>query len=128
VFRFVLIDLSVSNSVVVYLRFLTSAHMRLDPEAYEPFIFHPDTQDPMALVPFCENFVEACGREADHVQVTALTRAMQVNVSVVYLDGRSPVADFVDFVYGEDSEMEPLVLLYRSGLHLLSRSLLLTAD
>ena len=36
-----------SNSIVVYLRLLTSAQMRLDPDAYAPFLFHPELGEPM---------------------------------------------------------------------------------
>ncbi len=55
---------SVSNSVVVYLRLLTSAQIRIDPDAYAPFLFHPELAIPMEPREFCENFVEAVGKEA----------------------------------------------------------------
>ena len=53
----------------------------------------------------------------DHVQMTALTRALKMNVNVAYLDGRSPTGkvDFVEF-RDPDSQLEnssPLTLLYR---------------
>lgn len=54
----------VSNSIVVYLRLLTSAQMRLDPDAYAPFLFHPELGEPMDTREFCETFVEAVGKEA----------------------------------------------------------------
>ncbi|TFK47225.1 cysteine proteinase [Heliocybe sulcata] len=107
----------VSNSVVVFLRLLTSAQIRTDPDEYAPFLFHPELGEPMTPREFCETFVEAVGKEADHVQMTALARALKINFSVAYLDGRS--ADgHVDFVkFNEDVEdgLEPLVLLYRPG-------------
>jgi len=109
----------VSNSIVVYLRLLTSAQIRSDPESYEPFLFHPELGEPMDIRTFCENFVEAVGKEADHVQVTALSRALKIDVSVAYLDGRSPDGK-VDFVEFHDTEsrsdhVQPLTLLYRPG-------------
>lgn len=55
---------TVSNSVVVYLRLLTSAQIRADPDAYAPFLFHPDIGEPMEPREFCEAFVEAVGKEA----------------------------------------------------------------
>jgi len=60
--------------------------------------------------------VGGCGA-LDHVQMTALTRALKMNVNVAYLDGRSPTGkvDFVEF-RDPDSQLEgssPITLLYR---------------
>ncbi|KAF9784665.1 cysteine proteinase [Thelephora terrestris] len=109
----------VSNSVVVYLRLVASAQIRNDPEEYSPFLFHPELGEPMGTREFCEHFVEAVGKEADHVQMTALTRALKLNLNVAYLDGRSSTGkvDFVEF-RDPDSQLEngsPITLLYRPG-------------
>ena len=56
--------LLVSNSVVVYLRLLTSAQIRADPDAFAPFLFHPELGIQMEPREFCENFVESVGKEA----------------------------------------------------------------
>ncbi|PSS30859.1 hypothetical protein PHLCEN_2v2586 [Hermanssonia centrifuga] len=122
----------VSNSVVVYLRLLTSAQIRIDPDAYAPFLFHPELAIPMEPREFCENFVESVGKEADHVQITALTRALCVNIFVAYLDGRlrtrsvsdndkgkgkereTVEVEFVEFQNGEEG-LDPVRLLYRPG-------------
>ena len=125
----------VSNSVVVYLRLLTSAQIRADPEAFAPFLFHPELGNQMEPREFCENFVESVGKEAgqflfyfvvilftiwvvwcafaDHVQMTALSRALHVNVRIAYLDGRGTngKVDFVDFESTDGTD--PLQLLYR---------------
>jgi ubiquitin thioesterase protein OTUB1 len=45
------------------------------------------------------------------VQITALARALRLNVSVAYLDGHADDVDFVDFANAEGER--PLVLLYR---------------
>ncbi|KAL4247706.1 Papain-like cysteine peptidase superfamily protein [Abortiporus biennis] len=128
----------VSNSIVMYLRLLTSAEIRSNPDNYEPFLFHPETGEQMNTRDFCEGFVEACGKEADHVQITALTKALKVDIKVAYLDGRirspsssSPSShladvDFVEFVNDEGIEAgdkgkgkavdgEGIILLYRPG-------------
>ena len=55
---------AVSNSVVMYLRMLTSAQIKLDAESYAPFLFNPETTEPMEPESFCNNFVEAFGKEA----------------------------------------------------------------
>jgi len=108
----------VSNSVVVYLRLVASAQIRNDPEEYAPFLFHPEIGEPMGTREFCEHFVEAVGKEADHVQMTGLTRALKLNLNVAYLDGRSQEkVDFVEF-RGPDSQpvdSSPITLLYRPG-------------
>jgi ubiquitin thioesterase protein OTUB1 len=53
----------------------------------------------------------------DHVQITALSRAMKINVKVAYLDGHdsSGHVDFVEFKNADADAIgaEPLVLLYR---------------
>ncbi|KAK0437016.1 cysteine proteinase [Armillaria borealis] len=105
----------VSNSIVVYLRLLTSAQIRIDPDAFAPFLFHPELGEPMEVREFCEHFVEAVNKEADHVQMTALSRALQLNVNVAYLDGRNSngLVDFVEFRSAPDANETPLTLLYR---------------
>lgn len=105
----------ISNSIVVYLRLLTSAQIRLAPDDFEAVLFHPETGEHMDARLFCEHFVEAGGREADHVQMTALCRALQLNIDVAYLDGRR--SDAVDFVPIRPATKDtgPLVLLYRPG-------------
>lgn len=78
-----------SNSIVVYLRLLTSAFLKLNADEYTPFLFslEPDSGDaaPPDMASFCANQVEAIGKEADHVQITALTRALKVSLDVAYL-------------------------------------------
>jgi ubiquitin thioesterase protein OTUB1 len=49
---------------VVYLRLLTSAQIRTDPQAYADFLFHPETGLPLDPREFCERFVDAPGKEA----------------------------------------------------------------
>lgn len=56
--------MTASNSIVVYLRLLTSAQIRADPDAYAGFLMHPEIGEPMELRDFCESFVEAVGKEA----------------------------------------------------------------
>jgi ubiquitin thioesterase protein OTUB1 len=112
----------ISNSIVVFLRLLTSAQIRLDPELFAPFLFHPETGDPMDVIPFCEIWVEGTGKEADHPQITALSRVLGVSVHVAYLSTGVPFADesttTVDFVKfepeGADTS-DPIVLLFRPG-------------
>ncbi|KAF8519335.1 cysteine proteinase [Hysterangium stoloniferum] len=112
-------DPSVSNSIITYLRLLTSAQLKSDPDNYAPFLFHQDTFEPMSVQEFCQTSVEPLGREADHVQISALSRALNVNVKVAYLDGRGngEKVDFVELKHVEDGHngMHDVVLLYRPG-------------
>lgn len=57
----------VSNSIVVYLRLLTSAQIRADSDSYAAFLFHPEIGEQMEVRDFCESFVEAVGKEAGMV-------------------------------------------------------------
>jgi len=113
-----------SNSVVVFLRLVTSAQMRADPSAFEGFLMHPDTYEPLSVKEFCERFVEATGKEADDPQIAALTRAMSISVNVAYLAGSMNATDngsgAVNFVKFEadgpsPSGALPVTLLYRPG-------------
>lgn len=103
----------VSNTIVYFLRLVTSAQIRSAPEDFADFLFHPETGEYLELRAFCEQLVEAGGKEADHVQMTALCRALQLNIDIAYLDGRK--SDSVDFVQMGDAKVEPIVLLYRPG-------------
>lgn len=99
---------SVSNSVVVFFRLLTSAYIRLHADEFVPFLFDPETFEPVEVTKFCEAQVEATGKEAgthfliadtglqqtsnriclsDHPQIQALCRALKVAVDIAYVDG-----------------------------------------
>ncbi|THH04710.1 hypothetical protein EW145_g5318 [Phellinidium pouzarii] len=112
------IDMTVSNCIVVLLRLLTSAAIRTDPEAYAPFLFHPESGDEIVPQEFCEHYVEAC----DHVQITALTKLLKLNVEVAYLDGHSDdgSVSFVEFqnVPLDDNENPAMCSLYYPLSHL----------
>jgi len=104
----------VSNAVVMYLRLLTSAYIRLNRDSYEGFLVNPDTKEFMDLESFCANIVQAMGKEADNVEMDALCRALQVNVDVAYLNGgREDSVDLIQFRNIPSEEQSPLVLLYR---------------
>ncbi|KAI0696410.1 peptidase C65 Otubain-domain-containing protein [Cerioporus squamosus] len=106
----------VSNSIVVYLRLLTSAEIKTNPEI-AAFLIHPETGEQMDPESFCNNFVEAVGKEADHVQMNALATALKVNVNVAYLDGHDQQGkvSFVPFQNAPFTFLEPVNLLYRPG-------------
>lgn len=110
-------DDSLSNYMVMFMRMLTSAQIRGHPEEYEPFVIHPDFGEKMGVKEFCEAVVEVLGREADHVQVTAISEALKVNVEIAYFDGRNKDGnvEFVKFNKAIDENEAPLTLIYRPG-------------
>ena len=115
------------------MRMITSAQIRSKPEEYEPFLTHPDTGGKIEVKEFCESVVEVLGKEAgerpppllsfqfrltvwtDHVQLTAISQALQVNVKIAYLDGRNADGrvDYVTFNHASDEKETPLTLIYR---------------
>lgn len=82
-------DPVVSNSVVVYLRLVTAAFLKIHQEEYAPFLFAYEGSAGDGEAPTMDEFVrsqvEALGVEADHLAVTALARALLVTLDVVYL-------------------------------------------
>ena len=105
---------AVSNSIVVYLRLLASAEIKTNPD-YAAFLLHPETGEQLDAEMFCNNFVEAVGKEADHVQMNALASALKVNVNVAYLDGHDQhgQVSFVPFQNASFTVIDTVNLLYR---------------
>lgn len=112
-----------SNSIVVFLRLLASAYIRLNADDFIPFLFDPETGEMIDVRRFCEAQVEATSKEADHPQVLALSRALGVSIDVAYVDGTGVGSgsdsdgkvDFVKFEEGGVGEkgVVPITLLYR---------------
>eukprot|EP00250_Pteridium_aquilinum_P033915 c6635_g1_i1 orf=85-921(+) len=117
-------DQSVSDSVVMFFRFITSGEIRKRADFFEPFIFGTSG---MTVQQFCRTSVEPMGEESDHVHIIALSDALGVPIRIVYLDssvgdgGKNVEVNFHDFTPSESllSEPEtvkpPVVLLYRPG-------------
>jgi len=118
-------DITVSNSVVAFFRLLTSAYIRLHADDFAPFLFDPETFEPVDVARFCEAQVEATGKEADHPQIQALCRALKVAVDIAYVDGSAGIGggetaedgkvDFVRFETKGSDGANPITLLYRPG-------------
>lgn len=72
-----------SEYVTWYLRVVTAAHLKSDPDRFIHFI-----EGGMDIPTFCSREVEPMGRESEMVQVLALAEAMSVDVAIEYLDGR----------------------------------------
>lgn len=126
---------SVSNSVVLYLRLLTSAQIRADPDSYIPFLI--DFQ--MDPIEFCKTCVEHLGVDAgssfthrcsilwpqslvwsilaDDIQVAALSRALGIAITLGRLEGQKLGSRGVEFVTYENTRRSgnapPILLLRR---------------
>jgi ubiquitin thioesterase protein OTUB1 len=103
-----------SNAIVVYLRFLTSAHLKKNDVLYEPFL----EDNVISIDDFCSAQVEAMDREADELQLIALTKTMERIVKVAYLNASEGDLILHPFFPDDEKEAEkrkPILLLYRPG-------------
>ncbi|RKP25827.1 peptidase C65 Otubain-domain-containing protein [Syncephalis pseudoplumigaleata] len=108
------------NAVVVHFRMVASAYLRKHADDYLPFIEFGQTMEQ-----YCAQHVEAFGRESEEIHIIALTKALKVQVQVVYLDN-STANDSRVSVHTFDGQDETapsdageqgstIVLLYRPG-------------
>ncbi|WFD07896.1 ubiquitinyl hydrolase 1 [Malassezia vespertilionis] len=81
-----------SNSIVVFLRLIVSAFLKLHADEYSPFLTAaPGELEPPTMEEFCNREVDAFGKDADHIQITALATALRVSLDVVYLSSSQNV-------------------------------------
>ncbi|KAF1895279.1 hypothetical protein Lal_00043925 [Lupinus albus] len=120
-------DQSISDYVVMFFRFVTSAAIQKRSEFFEPFILGLSNT---TVEQFCKSYVEPMGEESDHVHITALSDALGVPIRVVYLDRSScdtggvsvnhhdfmPVDGDLPNASGSSEKKNPFImLLYRPG-------------
>ncbi|CAL0334379.1 unnamed protein product [Lupinus luteus] len=120
-------DQSISDYVVMFFRFVTSAAIQKRSEFFEPFILGLSNT---TVEQFCKSYVEPMGEESDHVHITALSDALGVPIRVVYLDRSScdtggvsvnhhdfmPVDGDLTNASGSSEKKNPFItLLYRPG-------------
>ncbi|KAL3793966.1 hypothetical protein HJC23_009449 [Cyclotella cryptica] len=78
---------STSDYCTWYLRVLTAAQMKSDPDRYLPFLLADDSSSIMDIPTFCSREVEPMNRECGMVQVAALAECFGVRVVIEYMDG-----------------------------------------
>ncbi|KAG8561803.1 hypothetical protein GDO81_015483, partial [Engystomops pustulosus] len=71
----------VSDSTVWYLRLVTSAFLRTRADFYQPFI-----EGATCMEDFCAQNVEPMTSVCDHIQITAVTQALDIPLLVEYVD------------------------------------------
>lgn len=72
---------STSDSVVQYLRLLTSAYLQSNENFYSSFVEAPNLQA------YCHQEVEVMAMECDHVGIQALSLALDVGIHIVSMQG-----------------------------------------
>ncbi|GAA6019953.1 hypothetical protein JCM8202_001765 [Rhodotorula sphaerocarpa] len=87
-------DQETNSCIIVILRLITSAYLRTHEDEFSPFLFALE-DDPrflqeggggVSMRDYVERHVEAVSQEADHLAITALTRALHVPLRIAYLD------------------------------------------
>ncbi|KAI8639503.1 peptidase C65 Otubain-domain-containing protein [Parasitella parasitica] len=102
----------ISNAIVMHFRFIASAFLRINAAEYEPFLI----DEMVSIDEFCSMHVEAFGRESDHLQITALSKALDIPIKVVYLDGgEGDDAAVHEFWPSDQDKRTPIRLIYRPG-------------
>ncbi|KAM4723377.1 ubiquitin thioesterase OTUB2-like [Anableps anableps] len=71
----------ISDSVVQFLRLLTSAHLQTNADFFCNFVEARD------LKVYCRQEVEAMAMECDHVDILALSQALDVGIHIVSMEG-----------------------------------------
>jgi ubiquitin thioesterase protein OTUB1 len=101
----------IADTMVILLRLTTSAYLRLNADEFLPFI-----DDPTNIDEFCTVHVENMGRDADHIHITALSKAFNLDINIAYLDAHTDTECIVHEFKGDSpSIFQAMYLLYRPG-------------
>lgn len=109
-------DPSVDGYMMAFLRCACGAALKKWSDDFSPFL----PVEYSSIEDFCRKEVDPMYRDCDQLQIVALTRVMEIPVSVFYLD-RSEGVECVEHVLGEDyMSPDPLIpkkvnLIYRPG-------------
>ncbi|KAM7375838.1 hypothetical protein PAMP_005605 [Pampus punctatissimus] len=99
-------DQVTSDSMVQYLRLLTSAHLQNHADFFCNFVEAPDLQV------YCHQDVETMAMECDHVDILALTQALDICIHIVSMEGDEQ--ELVHHIIPEGAEPS-LHLLYQTS-------------
>ncbi|KAG8534281.1 uncharacterized protein KY384_001125 [Bacidia gigantensis] len=112
-------DLESANAITQHFRMITSAHLKLNPDEYAPFVPEMDVET------YCKNHVDPFYEEIEHVGVKALVDTIVnpagIAISYLYLD-RSEGEQATPYSFpvldktGDEVKDAPTIrLLYRPG-------------
>ncbi|XP_072545307.1 ubiquitin thioesterase OTUB2-like [Salminus brasiliensis] len=99
-------DQATSDSMVKYLRLLTSAHLQNHADFFQHFVEAPN------LKAYCTQEVEAMAMECDHVEILALSEALDTSLCIISMD--SSDGQLVYHAIPEGSECS-IYLLYKTS-------------
>ncbi len=103
-------DSGISDYIVVYLRLMVSCYLQTNSDFYLSFI----GEEHATMKDFCCHEVEPMYRESDHIHIIALTNALAVSLSIIYLDRTTETNEATQHNFPEDKEPE-IYILYRPG-------------
>ena len=102
----------IKTSIVLFLRFLTSAELRTKGDSFVHFL--PDGF--ADITHYCSSEVETMGRESEEIHIVALATFLQVNVRVAHLDqSATESVNFHDYTFSPDTQEPFITILYRPG-------------
>ncbi|XP_056151616.1 ubiquitin thioesterase OTUB2-like [Lampris incognitus] len=99
-------DKTISDSVVQYFRLLTSAYLQNHEDQFCNFVEAPN------LKTYCKQEVETMGMECDHVDILALSQALDIGIHIVSMEGQEQ--QLVHYIIPEGTEPS-LHLLYQTS-------------
>lgn len=107
-------DQETCANIIIFLRLLTSAYLKHHEDDFAPFLlsFEEDYErfpaGAPSLIEFCQFYVEAVDKDADHLSITALTRCLKVDLSIAYLDLSAGQFGHVNQTGSDDLELLPV--------------------
>jgi ubiquitin thioesterase protein OTUB1 len=102
-------DQSIDGYIIAFMRCLCGTGLKKWSDEYISFLPEPYT----SIESFCRNEVDPMFKDADQLQIVALSRILNVAIRIVYLDQSTGAeANVIDF---GDSSKPQVHLLYRPG-------------
>ncbi|KAJ8341387.1 hypothetical protein SKAU_G00336780 [Synaphobranchus kaupii] len=99
-------DQSTSDSMVQYLRLLTSAYLQNHSDFFQHFVEAP------SLKAYCTQEVERMAMECDHVEIIALSEALGLSIHIVSMEGGN---EHLNHHTIPEGAMPSLHLLYKTA-------------
>ncbi|KAL4491901.1 hypothetical protein ABPG72_006156 [Tetrahymena utriculariae] len=108
----IFIEKYISDSLVMYLRFMTSGYLKMNAVLFENYI-----DNGMTIEKFCACEVDPIDKEADQIPIMALISYLNVPIKIIYLDSNinkiNP--DVIILPEGTEESKVFVTLLYRPG-------------
>ncbi|MCJ8736691.1 hypothetical protein PDJAM_G00015460 [Pangasius djambal] len=99
-------DQATSDSMVQYLRLLTSAHLQSHADFFQHFVEAPN------LKVYCTQEVEAMATECDHVEILALSKELDISLCIISMEGSDGHLTYHTIPEGSEPS---LYLLYKTS-------------